>query len=151
MGSSGDADDDMIFAGVWEDHPGHHARHDDAQRKSHYLQPTGFAPADLAAVERFAHWCWDKRFFVDDRDLRFAIGGRMLADIVSDLTAMASEPFDTTERTQESPLEGSEQPAAVAQGNGYVPRFGAYSGHDYTILSLLSALGVQNYPAQVRG
>mmetsp|Transcript_25778 Transcript_25778/g.84851 ORF Transcript_25778/g.84851 Transcript_25778/m.84851 type:complete len:414 (+) Transcript_25778:1006-2247(+) len=112
------------------------------------------APADLAAVERFAHWCWDKRFFVDDRDLRFAIGGRMLADIVSDLSAMAAEATNAAagvEQPAQSPSPaGAEEPATAAEKAG-VPRFGAYSGHDYTILSLLSALGVKNYPAQILG
>lgn len=78
--------------------------------------------SQVADVERLALWCWNERFFMKHRpELRELIGGRLRADVVKWLAGAAGDDADA-------------------------PRFAAYSSHDYTLLSLLTALNVPDYP-----
>eukprot|EP01116_Phalansterium_solitarium_P000117 TRINITY_DN10077_c0_g1_i2.p1 TRINITY_DN10077_c0_g1~~TRINITY_DN10077_c0_g1_i2.p1 ORF type:complete len:368 (-),score=77.18 TRINITY_DN10077_c0_g1_i2:79-1182(-) len=77
---------------------------------------------DREKVEEYALWVWTQRFF--QRSWAAVLGGNLLSELVSGF-------------------------GKALGGSG--PRFIVYSVHDYTILSLLAALGFPEYPGGVLG
>ncbi|KAL6062401.1 2-phosphoxylose phosphatase 1 [Balamuthia mandrillaris] len=74
---------------------------------------------DIQKIDELSHWAWNQRFFSEYQRWGPLIGGKLLQELVELWESMSS-----TSR----------------------PFFGLYSGHDYTIMSLLASLGFDCYP-----
>ncbi|KAL6079458.1 2-phosphoxylose phosphatase 1 [Balamuthia mandrillaris] len=74
---------------------------------------------DIQKIDELSHWAWNQRFFSEYQRWGPLIGGKLLQELMELWESMSS-----TSR----------------------PCFGLYSGHDYTIMSLLASLGFDCYP-----
>ena len=87
---------------------------------------------DRAAVRRFARCVWNERFFTEGQGARMA--GPLLRQVGEDLAAAAA---------------AGGAPGVSAAGGGQ--RLVLYSAHDYTLLSLMAAMRVAQYPDTLLG
>ncbi len=99
------------------------------------LDSSALPEANSKVVRSLAMWCWDQRFFPESVTMRDNIGGPLREDIGQVITAALSRPSAC----------GEASPDGKADTDG-AARLIVYSGHDYSVLSLLSSLGVAAYP-----
>lgn len=97
-----------------------------------HLASAALSQRRRSAVFEYARWVWQHRFFAPQSR---RLGSYLLAHIVSSLSAGSTPPVGST---------GLGAASAVASYSRC--RINLYSAHDYTILTLLSALRVPAYP-----
>lgn len=90
--------------------------------------------ADEAFINHASRWVWDQRYFSYPGVRSFAgsLGGPVVAEMVSDLNAIAHPSGSSSSRSAVSPLS-------------------VYTGHDHSIFGALAALKVPSAPSSVLG
>ena len=96
---------------------------------------------EIEGVEEMARWVWQRRFHTSGWGA--VIGGTLLADLLRDLRLGLR--VGEGNRSSSCSSSSSSSSSGNSEEGGNLERIGVYSGHDYTVLSLLTALGLRSY------